>query len=252
MSSEAVPQFSPFPQRHMTIRLPSLPFERNLMAAAVFLLLLSLPLLMLMLADTRMVDGVSTWLKPWKFCLSFSLHLASMALFWPWLSPVLRTGWKASLIIRLLLATSFFEVAYMASQAALGEGSHYNVATAYTRLMFPLMGVGAVIFVVLTFTAGVSVLRSPGGGDPILRRAIALGLMLSGGLGLVTGVVLAENGGHLVGASDTLSDVVPLFGWSRDVGDLRISHFIGLHALQALPLAGWVASRTLDRPGRRA
>ncbi len=32
-------------------------------------------------------------------------------------------------------------------------------------------------------------------------------------------------------------------GWSTQGDDLRAPHFVGLHALQAVPFAGWLASR---------
>lgn len=220
--------------------------ERNLMAAGLLLFSLSLTFLLLILADARVVDGNSTWLKPFKFSVSLGLHLATAALLWRWLSPETRNGWIGTLMGRLWVLSSLFELAYIASQAATGFGSHYNTGTPYTAMMYSLMGVGAVILVSTTFAAGVSVLRAPlNGRDAVMSRAIGLGFCLSGLLGLVTGVALSSNGGHFVGTPVDPGAIFPVLGWSREVGDIRVSHFVGLHALQVMPFIGLAAQRVI-------
>jgi hypothetical protein len=49
-------------------------------------------------------------------------------------------------------------------------------------------------------------------------------------------------GGHAIGAPDDVPGV-PIVGWSTLGGDLRVGHFLSLHALQFLPLFGWILSR---------
>ena len=63
-------------------------------------------------------------------------------------------------------------------------------------------------------------------------------------LTLVTAGALSSNGGHFVGVPGAGAGTVPLFGWSTSVGDLRPAHFLALHAMQALPLLGWLADRS--------
>ena len=59
--------------------------------------------------------------------------------------------------------------------------------------------------------------------------------------------MLAQGTGHWVGGVPTDAGGLPLFGWSRTGGDLRVPHFFATHVMQALPLLGLAADRLAPR-----
>jgi hypothetical protein len=80
---------------------------------------------------------------------------------------------------------------------------------------------------------------------PVERQAIRWGLVifLMGSVigGVMSGISSRSIGVHTGGA------LLPYVGWSRQAGDLRIAHFLGLHALQVLPLLGWFLMMCQER-----
>ncbi len=118
-------------------------------------------------------------------------------------------------------------------------------------MLFGIMGSTIVVLWLATLAIALRFLREPGR-DRAAGLAIRLGLVV-GLLGLLEGFVMVAVNGHNVGLPDG-GPGLPLVGWSTVGGDLRIAHFVGMHALQLLPLlaAGLAAfaGRRLDEAGR--
>jgi hypothetical protein len=112
------------------------------------------------------------------------------------------------------------------------------------------MGLDIILITIVTIAVWIGLLRqkfqSPAFGR-MLRLALGisiLGSLMAGFMLPPTPAQLARapvaqalpiEGAHTVGAPDG-SPGLPVTNWSRQHGDLRIPHFLGLHAFQILPL----------------
>ena len=192
--------------------------------------------LVAMAFDPRTINGVSVWVKPAKFAASFVVWLWTLAWAWGVLAPAAREGWTARIVLWVTLGTGWFEVLWIAFRAALGQPSHF-ADDALGGAMYGLMGLAAVLLVAMAALLGLLVLWRPDPAQPrAWRVAVGLGLVLGGVLGGFTGASISANATPHVGGTAGDANALPPFFWSRDGGDLRVAHFLAVHAMQALPL----------------
>lgn len=219
-------------------------------ALTVMMALAMLPLLAAHLLDPRQFGGEGVWVKPLKFHLALVLFVGTLAVYARWLPAGLTEtpGWR--LFAAAVIGSAVAELAWIGGAAAMGVASHFNTAPVWAAI-YPLMGIVATLLTSAALVMGVAIARNGATGlPPALHLALWLGLVLTFVLTMAVVTRLAGGTGHHIGVP--VSGVrVPLMGWSREVGDLRVAHFFATHALHALPLAGLVAVRLLPDPAAR-
>jgi hypothetical protein len=196
--------------------------------------------------DDRTLTGVPIWLKPFKFAVSLAIYTLTLA----WLVSLVRRGARAAWWLGTVIAVgALVEMVVIAGQVIRGRQSHFNVATSLDATLYSVMGTTIVIVWVATAAVGVLLLRQRAG-DRATTGAIRLALPIAlAGMAvgfLMTRPTPAQQAGFesgppaIVGAHSVATPDggpgLPLVNWSTVGGDLRVGHFIGLHALQALPL----------------
>ena len=190
------------------------------------------------LIDARLIGGVSVWEKPAKFFLSLTVEAVTVA--WA-ISLLPRQALGVKTATWVFVFASWVEMAYIIYRASRGEASHFNQTSVVAIIMYALMGVGAVSLVATSAFIGWRIWQNRAG--MVMREAASLGLMLGSVLGLIGGGYLSSHTSHWIGGDLTDATGLPIFHWSTTGGDLRVAHFIGLHATQAVPLAGLSGSR---------
>lgn len=216
---------------------------RTFIACALFMVALFFVTLPAWLIDGRTIDGISVWLKPLKFNVSLAVHFLTLAILARQLPRKVRAGPTLSIFAVAATAALVLEQIYMMIQSARGRRSHFNFDTDIESLMYALMGVGALLLVAVAIVLGVQILRKGDKTLPGLRLGSILGLVLGSVVTIGFAGYMSYSGSHWVGAPSAADIRVPLFGWSREVGDLRPAHFVALHMMQTLPLIGYLADK---------
>ena len=207
-----------------------------------------------LIVDPRLITGAPAWLKPAKFALSIAVYAFTLAWTFTFIPGFKRTrrivGWVTAIVMML-------ELGVIALQAWRGATSHFNFSTPLNGVLFTIMGAAIGLQTVTSIAVATALWRQEFE-DQALGWALRLGMTITI-IGAFSGALMTRPtadqlaaahagqampviGAHTVGAPDGGSGI-PVTGWSREHGDLRVPHFAGLHALQVLSLVAFVLRR---------
>ena len=229
--------------------------DAPVLTALGLLLALSLaPTLAAMQIDDRMFQGDSVWLKPVKFQIALAIYALTLAAYARWLPQTVRAAGWFRVYLGVVTFAILAELVWIGGAAALGTASHFNTSTPVWSALYGLMGLFAVTLTSAALVFGMAIWRNRDTGLPgALHLSVALGLVLTFVLTVVVASTMSSGTGHLVGVPAPGDSGLPILGWSRSAGDLRVAHFLATHALHGLPLVGLLAALALpDLPARIA
>jgi hypothetical protein len=218
-----------------------------LLATSAAMALLALVCVVGLIVDGRTLVGAPIWLKPFKFAVSFTVYTATLAWLLPRLRRTPRLAWWTG---NVFAVAAVLEMIAIVMQVVRGRQSHFNGVTPFDAAVFSAMGATVAALWVTNLIVAVVALRQRLD-DPVLTSAVRAGLAIAVA-GMAVGVLMvlptpeqsaAQRAGtsngivgaHSVGTPDG-GPGLAVTGWSTTGGDLRVGHFIGMHALQAVPL----------------
>jgi hypothetical protein len=216
--------------------------------------------------DPRSTAIINTpaWSKLFKF--SVSILLMTPALIWAINITNGKTRQSANIAASVIGTMLSLEMILLLIQATRARPMHFNYTTPFDSALWITMTCG--IFTM--FSAFVVLLIAVWRGvrqQPVIAWAVRIGMVVTA-VGLMTPNLSAGPnavqlkaaqanqanillGAHTIGSSSATPDAepgLPLLGWNTQHGDIRIGHFIGLHALQLMPLFGiWLSRRKLSQ-----
>lgn len=189
--------------------------------------------------NTTTVYNVNAMYKPTKFALSIGVYAITMVVICSYLKNFNLQFFNWSIILSL-----GFEIVYIFFKALQGKTSHYNTQGSLNSVFFVLMIVGATYTALYTAYVAIQFFgENHIDLPPAYLWAIRIGLILFV-IFSFQGFSMGSIASHTVGAANHNSNLF-LLGWSNLFGDLRIAHFLGMHALQILPLVAYYAKNSL-------
>lgn len=179
--------------------------------------------------------GINPWIKPIKFATSLSTLLWTLA---PMLLALRIPDWQRKAARQAIAFGAVMEMVCLTAQA--GRAGYFSgPATLTDAVVF--RGTSAMISVITTVCLWMTVLYFVNSrvalADKMMLAAIRFSLVIFM-IGNAVGGYMLARGSHTVGAPDG-GPGMPFTNWSTTAGDLRVAHFIAIHAIQILPLLAW-------------
>lgn len=188
--------------------------------------------------DAREILGIDRWIKPMKFAVSIAIYLWTLAIYLNFVR-----GWKRAknIIVYGSIVMMLGEIVLITMQAARGTTSHFNISTPFDSVVFNAMGIMIALSTLLSgfllylyFKAEIDLPKAIVWG---VRCGIILLILAGAEGGLMAGLLR-----HSIGTADGGAGL-PFVNWSTIAGDLRVAHFIGMHAFQAVPFFAYTLER---------
>ena len=212
--------------------------QRPLMIAGVVSFACFAILAIVSIFDATEVLGINRWIKPMKFFVSISIFVWTAAVYLYFLKGCEK---QARFISWSMIAIFLIEMIIITGQAARGTTSHFNVKTPLDGMLFSIMGLAitlntllAAYLLYLYFKAEIDLPRSIVWG---MRLGIVVFLA-----SCIEGGYMSSQLGHAVGVADG-GKGLPGVNWSTEAGDLRVAHFVGMHAFQAVPFFAYTMEK---------
>jgi hypothetical protein len=192
-------------------------------------------------------EGPVSWRKPITFGLSLGLTAITIAL----VALRLRIRrWASWLLLGTLAAITVIEYVLVTLQTWRGVPSHFNVATPFDAFVFSTMGQAVAVLAIVLIVLTVLSFTSAKPGAPALTLSIRVGMVLLVAGQILGAAVVAVGTPALVSGNEEA-----VFGPNGVVigaaGILKSPHGIALHAIQVLPLLGWLVQQVRWREARR-
>lgn len=190
------------------------------------------------LFDSTEILGINPWIKPMKFFISIAIFVWTVTVYLNFLKDYVKS---ARVISWGIIFVFLVEMIIVVMQAARGTTSHFNIKTPLDAMLFAIMGLAiflntilAAYLLYLYFKAEIDLPKT-------IIWGMRLGLILFLASSFEGGYMSAQIG-HSVGVADGGAGL-PLVNWSTTGGDLRVAHFIGMHAFQAVPFFAYTLEK---------
>ncbi len=222
--------------------------NQYLTALTVFSLSVLFISLMGLCLDHRLIMAEHPWIKPVKFSASLATYGITMY----WLGRYLLNHATAfrKVCIASLVGT-ICELSIILIQVLRGAPNHFHSGSNVDNVMSWLAALAIMPVAYSMIAVFMMLIREPHL-PRVLGCALRWGVFLSV-VGCIPGFMMLApdtvllSAHHIIPRLHQANQGIPFLGWSTITGDLRVAHFVGIHALQFFPLVALAVMKLFSK-----